>query len=273
MDVSTWTPLSPLKTKGSTSRRGFQLSPATAGWIGTLLLHGLVLQTVLLGSRAIKMRPPDVQGSGATNFHAEVSPSETLILLELPSTPEHAHLSLEDLASLGQAPKNLIMTVISADPLPRIDIPQDHIGDEQDPVAVTDSEDPAGRARLVGLYSGQIQARIERGWRRPRTPVDDNDATSNGAPSDKPFQCQAQIVQDATGNVQEVLLPNCHGSAAWQRSLVIAIQQSSPLPAPPNPNVFSHTITLNFIGYGFTRGANEGEYEIQAGNMAQASAR
>lgn len=273
MDVSTWVAFSPLGKKGLPSRRRFQLSPATAGWIGTLLLHALVLQTILPGFRVNKMRPPDVQGAGATNFHAEVSPSETLILLELPSTLQHAHRSLEDLASLGPAPKNRMMTVISADPLPHIDIPQDHIGDEQDPVAVTDSEDPAGRARLVGLYSGQIQARIERGWRRPRTPVDDNDATPNGAPSDTPFQCQAQIVQDATGNVQEILLPNCHGSVAWQRSLVIAIQQSSPLPAPPNPNVFSHTITLNFIGYGFTRGADEGEYEIQAGNISPASAR
>ena len=71
-----------------------------------------------------------------------------------------------------------------------------------------------------------------------------------------------QIVQDENGNVQEILLPNCNGSIAWQRSLVSAIRQASPLPAPPNINVFSRTVSLNFVGYGYAAGASEDDYEI-----------
>ncbi len=48
------------------------------------------------------------------------------------------------------------------------------------------------------------------------------------------------------GNVKEVALAQCNGSTRWQLSLVQAIQSASPLPAPPNPDVFSSTLHLAF---------------------------
>jgi hypothetical protein len=124
---------------------------------------------------------------------------------------------------------------------------------------------------LVGIYSGQIQARVERIWLRPRTSVKEESVSTKASNSIDYFRCQAQIVQDPRGNVQETLLPNCHGSIAWQRSLVIAIQQASPLPAPPSPTVFSRTLTLEFVGYPYTVGAPEDEYETPSTAPMQAA--
>jgi hypothetical protein len=122
-------------------------------------------------------------------------------------------------------------------------------------------------ARLLGIYNRQIQARVERAWRRPRTPVNEG---INRFLSAEYFRCQVQIVQDATGNVQETLLANCNGSAAWQRSIMIAIQQASPLPAPPSPTVFSRTVTLNFVGYAYVANGSEEGYETKSDAIARA---
>jgi outer membrane biosynthesis protein TonB len=122
--------------------------------------------------------------------------------------------------------------------------------------------DGAEQARLFGIYTGQIQARIDRVWRRPRAPLNDDTTPANTDASGDSFRCEAQIVQDARGNVQEILLPRCNGSAAWQRSLVLAIQQASPLPAPPSIKVFTQSITLNFLGLPYVQGASSEEYEI-----------
>jgi hypothetical protein len=132
-----------------------------------------------------------------------------------------------------------------------------------------DSGDGAERARLFGIYSGQIQARVERVWRRPRTPVNDGGDSTNPRNSVEYFHCNVQIVQDPIGNVQEILLPNCNGSVTWQRSLVLAIQQASPLPAPPSPAVFSHTMALNFVGFAYIAGTSDDEYEISRVETAQ----
>ena len=82
-----------------------------------------------------------------------------------------------------------------------------------------------------------------------------------------------QIVQDSGGNVQEILLPNCNGSPAWQGSLVRAIQQASPLPAPPSESVFSHAILVDFVGFQYLTGAPDDEHDgVPAGTPQVATA-
>jgi hypothetical protein len=90
-------------------------------------------------------------------------------------------------------------------------------------------------ARIYGQYLGQINARIDRAWVRPRTPI--------GAMR---FLCQARIEQDNLGNVRGVALDHCNGTPVWQRSLVDAIKSASPLPAPADPAVFSPKIQMAF---------------------------
>jgi len=94
---------------------------------------------------------------------------------------------------------------------------------------------------MLGRYVNQINARIERAWRRPRDPID----------SDR-FRCRARITQEPTGKVKEIELDNCNGDAAWQVSLVRAIQSASPLPAPPDPKVFSRRLVLSFRSQTFS---------------------
>jgi hypothetical protein len=128
--------------------------------------------------------------------------------------------------------------------------------------------DASERARLTGIYSGQILARIDRVWRRPRTPVNDESSDKKAETADESFQCEAQIIQDYSGYVQEILLPRCNGSPAWQHSLVVAIRQASPLPAPPSPTVFSRSVTFRFVGLPYVAGASDDEYEIAPRGLA-----
>jgi hypothetical protein len=105
------------------------------------------------------------------------------------------------------------------------------------------------RARMFGRYTGQISARIDRAWERPKSPVSDVRAKDSAdAFESETFVCRVQIRQDDKGNVQEVLLLACNGTEAWRHSLVVAINQSSPLPAPPIPGIFQRALTMTFAG-------------------------
>ena len=160
--------------------------------------------------------------------------------------------------------------MVSTDPLPHIEISKDAIGESSDPAATIDSGDPVARAALFGRYTGQIDARIERVWRRPRSPVNPMDGSrqqstaadalnrGNGAET---FRCQVHIVQDQRGAVQEVQVVACNGSVAWQQSLVRAIVSASPLPAPPSPTVFTHALDMTFEGHAYTSTSAPDDYE------------
>jgi len=246
---------------------------AWIGAAGSLLLHALLLLSVLLGAQAAKVRRPDVQGAGAARILSPAAPSETLILLNL-STPVKSGAQLtEDFASAGLLPVDLRVTLISPDSLPRLDIRADLAADDKKAEAPIDSGDPAIRAALFGRYTGQIDARIERAWRRPRSPVRGDEASLDGlgftahrtpAIADEPFECQVRILQDRQGNVQEIQLLRCNGSMAWRQSLVTAIITASPLPAPPSPTVFSDALTLTFVGHPFTSGSDADDHGLQS---------
>ncbi|MHB8812192.1 MAG: energy transducer TonB [Steroidobacteraceae bacterium] len=113
-----------------------------------------------------------------------------------------------------------------------------------------ESEERSSLGALYGRYVGQIHARIDRAWIRPRTAI--------GAPI---FQCQVQIDQDRLGQVGEVTLVQCNGDARWQLSVVRAIEGASPLPAPPNPAVFARHIVLEFRAMAYAPGMPGGLYE------------
>ncbi len=231
------------------------LPPAALGMVGTLLIHAMVFQAALLGTKTIH-RPEMLQPGSTLAKPAEESESR-LVLVEMTGADSANRQELEKLIAADVANKKPLLIPLAPDPLPALDFSAMAL-DNDEAAGNSDRGDSAERARLVGIYSGQIQARINRAWSRPRSPVT---ATNDRSIPDDTFRCQIQIVQDNSGTVQEVLLPNCNGSAEWQRSLVIAVQQASPLPAPPNPTVFKHVITLNFVGCSYSVGAPEGEYE------------
>ena len=108
-----------------------------------------------------------------------------------------------------------------------------------------------GRRLLYGRYIGQITARIERAWMRPRTPIDDVAF----------FACRVRVTQDQRGIVQEIELVRCNGTPRWQTSVVQAIQSASPLPAPPDADVYTSQITLDLQSATFTPGASAEGFE------------
>jgi hypothetical protein len=270
LDVVDWQDSPPPVVLKERAPRRF-LSPTLIGILGTLLLHAAFIQSLPFGSRGPKVRPPEAQESAAalakSNTHATVN----LILITVPTTPNSQQAGIQNLiSSLPDLSKLKIRSTINVDPPAFLNIETLALS-ENDPEskAMSDSADEAEKARMWGIYTGQIQARIDRVWRRPRTPIEEGTAAKKPTDADESFQCEAQIFQDASGDVQEVLLPRCNGSAAWRRSLVVAIQQASPLPAPPSVKVFSRSITLRFVGLAYVPGSSDDSYEIETRTLAR----
>lgn len=117
------------------------------------------------------------------------------------------------------------------------------------------STEAAPTSELYGRYVGQINARVNRAWVRPRSAI--------GAPT---FACNAQVSQDRSGNVQQVRLLRCNGSDRWQRSLVLAIESASPFPAPPDSKVFAANLNLFFAAKRFVAVDGGIGYEPEAEN-------
>jgi hypothetical protein len=259
MDVGDWQDFPPPVVVEKRAPRRF-LPPTLIGILGTLLLHALVIQSVPWGSSP-KLKPPETPESADVLAKFKTDPAESLVLISLPTTAVSIQGATQNLvSSLPDLKEMMIKSRVDVEPPALLNI--EALALSEDPVSnpTSGSGDGAEVARLFGIYTGQIQARIDRVWRRPRTPINENASGKESA--DDSFQCEAQIVQDVKGNVQEILLPRCNGSAAWQRSLVIAIQQASPLPAPPSVKVFTQSITLKFVGLPYVQGASNEEYEV-----------
>jgi hypothetical protein len=119
-----------------------------------------------------------------------------------------------------------------------------------DPASGSVASDDNTIARLRGQYLGQINARIDRAWLRPRAPI-----------GEERFVCQVRIEQDRAGNVTEVALERCNGSPRWQVSLVHAIESASPLPAPSDPSVFARAIHMSFEAVPVELAVSREQYE------------
>jgi hypothetical protein len=234
----------------------------------------LIVPSAFLGSRGAKAQLPEAQNTG-TLLKTKGDPTENLVLITLPTMSDANQAMVAPVAAITPRFSLNKKTMISAAELEPLALPDINIltlDEEQPSQSAGDGADAAEQARLLGIYSGQIRARIERLWRRPRTPVSDSAGAGQLASAVESFQCQVQIVQDETGRVREVLLPQCNGSPAWQRSLVVAIQQASPLPAPPSPRVFNRSIAMNFVGVPYDSDSAAEDYEIEAPPSAQVAA-
>ena len=261
-----------VNTKPRPARRSWSKA---LGLAGTLCLHGLVFQSLMYGTRTLTIKPPDQQGTGASRLASDVPPAETLILIN-PIEPVVTPIdSPVDLSSSGALAIDLRIAILSPDPLPVLKIPDSEKTKDRAADLAIDTSDVEGRAQMFGRYTGQINARIERAWRRPRSPVsgavsDEPQQPSTGAVvNEEPFSCEVRIVQDARGYVQETLLLKCNGSPEWQRSLIVAINQSSPLPAPPIPSVFSSALTLTFTATAYRSGDSADGYEAENRHVAR----
>lgn len=204
-----------------------------AGLAGTLLLHALLLGSLVAGAGAHKTRRPDQYGDGANALGSHEPAGATLVMINVPP-PSEEEVKAQEVTSAGVKPPDhgVLIASLATLPPPPVASVDDAIARSVDSPS---AEDAASRALLVGRYQGQIKARIERVWSRPRDPVAGDE-----------FRCTVKILQDARGNVTEIDLVSCSDATRWQASLAKAISSASPLPAPPDPTVYSDAVTLVF---------------------------
>jgi len=269
MDVVDWQdPPLQVTPKNLPPRRFF--SPTLIGIFGTLLLHTMVIQSLPFGDRGPKAKPPGTQEIAGALAKSKTDAAESLVLITLPTTTNSSQTATQNIVSSPpDLSKMKIKSPVIIDQSPYLNLETLALSEDQASKSVADNGDGAEQARLFGIYTGQIQARIDRVWRRPRSPVNEDNTPAATADAGSSFQCLAQIVQDVAGNVKEILLPRCNGSAAWQRSLILAIQQASPLPAPPSAKVFAQSISLQFVGLPYTPSSPPDEYEFEVRKVAR----
>ena len=215
-----------------------------AAALASLALHALLLTPLLSGDAQHRARVPEPPGG------------------TLPSSDESALtvVFFDDVKSKPKAPPRLsdapvLATVapITLRDLPALP-PDSALPDAASPARPVGSPqaqgDAAVYALLYGRYLGQITARIERAWMRPRS-----------SPGADTFACRVQVVQDARGQVLDVTIGRCNESARWRASLIGAVRSASPLPAPPDRRVFRRTLALAFASAAFVPGGSTQGFE------------
>jgi len=268
LQIQTWEGATPAVSVAGRYRQP-HWPPTMWGLIGTLLIHLLLLPSMLVvtGMNANRLIESPQPGRSGSRMNSD---SEDLILLDLPSVNQGGSglVKTDDLGPCSWQPKTIFAAAINLE-VPHLEISEDQSDDGTADQSIPGDDGQSNRQHLAGIYSGQIRARIDRVWKRPRSAVSEANANldkQQGA--DESFHCLVTIIQDSAGWVQETQLLSCNGSVAWQKSLVRAINQASPLPAPPDPKVFARAVTLNFVGFAFGPGMAPDEYESQSNVLA-----
>jgi colicin import membrane protein len=82
-------------------------------------------------------------------------------------------------------------------------------------------------------YKALIEARINRAWIRP--------ATARAG-----IHCDVRVTQVPGGEVVGVQVTRCNGDAAVRESIEAAVYRASPLPEPPDPDLFDRNLVVTF---------------------------
>ncbi len=85
----------------------------------------------------------------------------------------------------------------------------------------------------LAQYQTMIKQKIERNWSKP--------------PSARTgLECIVTVRQAPSGDVLDVNVDTCNGDAAVVRSIEAAVYKASPLPPPPDPDLFERNLRLTF---------------------------
>lgn len=91
----------------------------------------------------------------------------------------------------------------------------------------------AEQAGLLAQYIAVIRQKVERNWVRPRS-------------ADAGLECVVHVTQIPGGEVVGVRMGQCNGDEVVVRSIEAAVYQSSPLPLPPEPELFERNLRFTF---------------------------
>ncbi len=92
--------------------------------------------------------------------------------------------------------------------------------------------DSARLNRLQDQYVADITNKVQRNWLRP--------------PDSRGTFCSVVINQIPGGDIVGIRVTDCDGDVAFQRSVEAAVQKSSPLPLPKEPELFQREIEFVF---------------------------
>jgi hypothetical protein len=138
------------------------------GVLGTLLVHGIALNTVGWGLSAHKRPSPKLQSMGTTRTESASAPADELILLTLDSSQKNDEDLPGSIADLKPSLSEVRLELLNPEP---VAITADPDAGTASTTTVTDPGDPALRTLMFGRYQGQISARIERADRVPASGV------------------------------------------------------------------------------------------------------
>jgi hypothetical protein len=229
-------------TNFSAGQRG-RLVVLAGGALASLALHALLLAPLILGGTMHdKAHDPDDIGTSTVA-------SDGAIVVEL---IEDTADSME--AAGRQEPALDSPTGFSRQLLAELraaaSIPDTEAETESAPKAAQTPGNASEFAALYGRYLGQVSARIERAWMRPRAPIGSD-----------VFSCRVRVLQDRSGEVLDIFLAQCNGSQRWRASLVQAIRAAAPLSAPPDPRVFTERVVLEFRSLPYVEGGTSEGFE------------
>lgn len=211
----------------------------------TLLLHTMLIAPAVFRIGGVIER--EKSSVGSSQLESGSTGASTLTLI--PTFEADTDEGMFDFAFLDKAISLSSPHIANPEPTASLEIAGD--GTLHDMASATSPTNDAHIAAMFGRYINQVEARINRAWLRPRSPI--------GADH---FECSARIEQDRSGKVRSIELIDCNGDVRWQRSLVSGIQLASPLAAPPEPAVYTPTLILSFHAKEYVSGTSrESEYE------------
>ena len=93
-------------------------------------------------------------------------------------------------------------------------------------------EKASRRERQANIWRLAIEEKIKRAWLRP--------------PALHRLPCEVEVEQNRKGEVLSARVLACPASKAWRESLRQAVQKASPLPPPPQSDLFDHKLIITF---------------------------
>lgn len=88
-------------------------------------------------------------------------------------------------------------------------------------------------ATLKGQYIADITNKVERNWIKPPT-------------AKQGLSCKVEVNQIPGGEVINVKVTQCIGDDIFRRSVERAVYKASPLPSPPDPDLFDRDLVFTF---------------------------
>jgi outer membrane biosynthesis protein TonB len=233
---------------------------AAFGWLGAVLLHGLVVAVVLTGWARWKPDTPPQSGLTLEATLVVAQPRRAPPQAPAPTPRAEPAPSPADKPVTPAAPKPATPRVLTT-PVPKAEKPMpalkpapvdDRVAREKatrDARAATEAREREaalkaslaaeerttalrGSAQAASWYDA-LRAHIERQWRRPVT-------------AKAGIRCVVLVDQVPGGEVVNARISECNGDDAVRQSIEAAVFRASPLPSPPDPALFERRLELVF---------------------------